>query len=316
MSVFLVCLAALLLDRLVGEPRVLHPLMGFGWLTMQFEVRARRPGFTGWLLGGLGVLLLAGIPALVAGLAWLFLQGPALWALEALVLWLAIGLRSLREHALAVADPLVRGDIAAAREAVAMLVSRDGQALDESGIAVAATESSLENGADAVFASLFWFVLAGLPGLVLHRLVNTLDAMWGYRTRDYADFGHVAARLDDLLNWLPARLTALSYALAGSPKRALSCWWQQAGAWSSPNAGPVMAAGAGALGLRLGGPAAYHGRMVERPWLGQGAAPTGADIHRALALIHRALGFWLLAILLGGVITWLNPFGLPSMAGG
>lgn len=310
MSVFLVCLAALLLDRLAGEPRWLHPLVGFGALASRFERRARRSGRAGLLLGGLGVVLLAGIPTGLAGLAWVLLEGPGLWLLEVGLLWLALGWRSLETHALAVSEPLARGDLAGARRAVAMLVSRDSEALDESGVAVAATESSLENGADAVFASLFWFAVAGLPGLVLHRLVNTLDAMWGYRTAGYRDFGRGAARLDDLLNWLPARLTALSYALAGQTRRALSCWRHQAGAWTSPNAGPVMAAGAAALGLRLGGPAAYHGGSVERPALGEGRAPTGADIGRALSLIRRALALWLLAILLLGGIAWLYSAGL------
>jgi adenosylcobinamide-phosphate synthase len=155
----------------------------------------------------------------------------------------------------------------------------------------------LENGNDAVFGALFWFALAGAPGVVAYRLANTLDAMWGYRTARYLRFGWAAARLDDLLNYVPARLTALTYAAAGRFERALACWRAQAGAWESFNAGPVMAAGAGALGVRLGGAAVYHGAPKERPPLGEGDAPGARDIRRALALVRRGVWLWLGALL-------------------
>jgi adenosylcobinamide-phosphate synthase len=145
-------------------------------------------------------------------------------------------------------------------------------------------------------------VLAWAPGVVLYRLANTLDAMWGYRTPRYRDFGWAAARLDDVLNWIPARLTALSYVVVGTkPALAWRCWREQAPVWKSPNAGPVMAAGAGALGLALGGQARYHGEWVARPALGEGLAPRAEDIDRAVALVRRALWLWLGAILVGGL---------------
>jgi adenosylcobinamide-phosphate synthase len=151
----------------------------------------------------------------------------------------------------------------------------------------------LENGNDAVFGALCWFALAGAPGVIVYRLANTLDARWGYRNPRYRDFGWAAARLDDVLNYLPARLTALTYAHLGKPLRALECWWRQAGAWESPNAGPVMAAGAGALGVRLGGPACYAGQWRARPPLGNETAPQLADIEGGLRLIRQGVAIWL-----------------------
>ena len=162
-------------------------------------------------------------------------------------------------------------------------------------------ESTLENGNDAVFGALFWFILFGGAGAVLFRLANTLDAMWGYKTGRFLRFGWAAARIDDVLNYLPARLTALSYALFGQTRRALACWRVQAPLWESPNAGPVMAAGAGSLGLALGGAAIYHGEREERTVLGEGRAPCAEDIGRALALLRRSTGLWLLACFIGGL---------------
>jgi adenosylcobinamide-phosphate synthase len=202
-----------------------------------------------------------------------------------------------------VLQPLAAGDLVSARATVARLVSRDPEAMDEHAIARATTESVLENGADAVFASLFWFLLAGLPGLVAHRLINTLDAMWGYRTPRFERFGKAAARLDDVLGWVPARLTAFTYALVGNWQRARQCWRYQARHWSSPNAGVVMAAGAGALGVTLGGDAVYADGVHQRPRLGGGGAPDAGSIRDALSLVQRALVLWLALIVLGGLLS-------------
>lgn len=301
----LICLLALLLDRWLGEPRRAHPLVLFGRLADGVERR--------WNLAaagrGVGLLALAVLVlpvVLAAALVTWLLSGIWLLAIELLVLYLAIGCRSLQLHARAVARPLAAGDLAAARHAVGMLVSRDTAALDAEGVATAATESVLENGADAVTASLFWYAVAGLPGVILHRSVNTLDAMWGYRTPRFRQFGWAAARLDDLLHWIPARLTALGYALVGKTRQALACWRRQASAWDSPNAGPVMAAGAGALGLRLGGAAPYHGAWRDRPLLGDGVSPDAGSIDRALGLLQRSLVLWLLGIVaFSGLAGWV-----------
>ena len=279
-------LAAVLLDRLLGEPRRFHPLVGFGYLAARIERRLNRRSLAG---GGLAWLLAVG--PWVALAFWLRPLAP--WVVDVALLTFALGAQSLCEHAAAVAQPLQQGRLDEARLRVGWIVSRETSGLDESGVAKAGVESVLENGNDAIFATLFWFALLGGPGALLFRLANTLDAMWGYRTERFNLFGRVAARLDDALNWLPARLTALTYALLGQTRTAFACWRTQAPGWDSPNAGPVMAAGAGSLGVRLGGAAIYHGQQEIRPPLGAGPAPVAADLGRAITLIRRSLGLWL-----------------------
>ena len=291
----LLTVGGVLLDRLLGEPRRWHPLVGFGKLADKAEslLRAGAPGHP--LANRLRGLF-----------AWLVLVAPvvalAAWfahpILDVLLLWLALGAKSLSDHARAIATPLAAGDLAAARVKVGMIVSRDTAELDEAGVAKAAVESVLENGNDAVFGALFWFVVAGGAGAVLFRLANTLDAMWGYKDSRRLYFGWAAARIDDLLNFVPARLTALTYAILGNARNAFACWRQQAPAWSSPNAGPVMASGAGALTLSLGGVARYHGHDESRPTLGNGPIPTATDIERAVALVENGVWCWMIALLL------------------
>ncbi|MDP3031397.1 MAG: adenosylcobinamide-phosphate synthase CbiB [Rhodocyclaceae bacterium] len=286
-------LVGVLLDCLLGEPRRWHPLVGFGRLADAAErvFRAGAPGHAiGNRLRGLAAWSVIVVPCVVLA-AWF-----AHPLLDALLLWLALGGRSLGEHARAVATPLAAGDLAnleMARTAVGRIVSRDTTQLDASGVATATVESVLENGNDAVFGALFWFFVAGGAGAVLYRLANTLDAMWGYKDARRIHFGWAAARLDDVLNYVPARLTALTYALLGNTQNALACWRAQASAWSSPNAGPVMAAGAGALKVGVGGTAIYHGRDEQRPALGRGPAPCAADIPRAVTLVVRGQWLWL-----------------------
>ncbi|MDR0777460.1 MAG: adenosylcobinamide-phosphate synthase CbiB [Azonexus sp.] len=295
----LAALAAVLADRLLGEPRRFHPLVGFGWLASALEL---------WLNSRLNKRTIA------AGLlAWLLAVGPwialAFWlrplapfAVDAVLLWFALGAQSLGEHAEAVARPLREGRLDEARQRVSWMVSRDTATLEESGVAKAGVESVLENGNDAVFGALFWFAVLGGPGALLFRLANTLDAMWGYRSERFNRFGRCAARLDDVLNWLPARLTALTYALLGRTRCALACWRTQAAAWESPNAGPVMAAGAGGLGVQLGGAAIYYGREEMRPPLGAGRPPLAADLGRAVALVRHGLWLWLAIFFLTGLL--------------
>ena len=282
-------LAAVLLDRLLGEPKRWHPLVGFGKLATAIERRLNRrsqaTGVLAWLLA---------VAPWVALAFWLRPYAP--FAVDLALLYFALGAQSLGEHAAAIAQPLQAGDLAQARQRVGWIVSRETATLDAAGVAKAGVESVLENGNDAIFGALFWFALLGGPGALLFRLANTLDAMWGYRSERYNLFGRCAARLDDALNWLPARLTALTYALLGQTRNALSCWRTQAPGWESPNAGPVMAAGAGSLGIALGGAAIYHGAEEIRPPLGCGPAPVAADLERAMLLVNHSLWLWLAAL--------------------
>ncbi|THF63992.1 cobalamin biosynthesis protein [Pseudothauera nasutitermitis] len=293
--VFLKLAAGLLADRLLGEPRRCHPLVGFGHLANRLEDWLNRGHRSARARIGLGMLAwtLAVLPWAALAL-WLRGVHPhAHWIVDIALLWFALGARSLTEHAMAIAAPLAAGELPLARERVGYIVSRDTRALDTEGVARAATESVLENGNDAVFGTLFWFLVAGGPGALLFRLANTLDAMWGYRTPRFLHFGRAAARLDDVLNWLPARLTALTYALLGDTRRALRCWRAQAAQWDSPNAGPVMAAGAGALAVRLGGAAIYHGRTENRPVLGEGPPADAAILLHAVRLVRHGMLLWL-----------------------
>jgi len=300
MSLGLTTLAALLLDALFGEPRRGHPLVLFGRWAERLE-RRFNPGGRGWRSHGVSAWLLAVLPP--TAVVWLLADLPGLgWVVSVLALYAAVGLRSLNEHAEPVAQALEQGDLARARERVGYMVSRDTRELDDSAVARAATESVLENGSDAVFAALFWFAVAGAPGVVLYRLANTLDAMWGYRNARFERFGWAAARIDDLLNYIPARLVALTYAVLGKTALALQCWRQQAPLWDSPNAGPVMAAGAGALGVQLGGPAIYHGELHERPHLGEGEPARATDIQRGMDLVRQGVMLWVAVLIVGG---WL-----------
>lgn len=297
MSLLLATLAGVTLDGLLGEPKRWHPLVAFGNVAQRIEQRLNSGGH-GWRSHGVTGWCVAVLPLTLLTL--LLVQIPYLGALlEVLALYAALGLRSLGEHAMPVAQALRLGDLAQARRRVGYMVSRNTTELDSAGVARAGTESVLENGSDAVFAALFWFLVAGAPGVVLYRLSNTLDAMWGYRNARFERFGWAAARIDDGLNYIPARLVALTYALLGQTRLALRCWRRQAPLWDSPNAGPVMAAGAGALGVALGGAGVYHGELHQRPELGEGAAPQARDIERALNLVWGGVLLWLVVVVIG-----------------
>jgi adenosylcobinamide-phosphate synthase len=208
-----------------------------------------------------------------------------------IVAWPFVALRSLHDHVAAVSAPLQAGDLAGARVAVSQIVGRDPATLDEAGIARAAIESLAENTSDGVMAPLFWGALFGLPGIIGYKAINTLDSMIGHRTVRHEAFGWASARIDDLVNLVPARLTGLLFVLV-APRRseAMACMLRDARRHRSINAGWPEAAMAGALGVRLSGPRVYHGGMADEPWL-NGAArdPLAADVVGGLAIYVRAM---------------------------
>ncbi len=307
MDVAIVILAALMLDRLLGEPQRWHPLVGFGRLAKIIETHANDNTLATSIqkYRGIAALFMLIIP-LTASCAYITYRYDTYFIFEIFILYLALGARSLIEHAQRVVDALMLKRTDEARLFTSHLVSRDTVAMDESDMSRAVIESTLENGNDAIFAPLFWFAIGGAPAVVFYRLCNTLDAMWGYRTPRFLHFGWAAARLDDGLNYMPARLTALTYACLGHFQTAVRCWRTQANQCKSPNAGPVMSSGAGALALQLGGPTVYHGKLEACPLLGCGKPPLASNIAQATHLIQKSIILWTCIALLAA--------GSPSFA--
>lgn len=277
-------------DAVFGDPVRRHPVAGFGTVAAALERRVyadrRAPGvgYTALLVGGavgLGVLVDRGRPALRI-------------VSTAVATWAVLGGSSLAGHGAALARELAASDLDAARRRIPSLCGRDPASLDLAGLARAGTESLAENTADAVVAPLLWGAVAGVPGLLGYRAVNTLDAMVGYRSPRHLRFGWASARLDDLANLVPARVTAalvtvLAPAVGGTPRAALAAWRRDARGHPSPNAGPVEAAAAGALGVGLGGPTVYPHGTEDRPRLGSGPPPGPDDLRRA-ARLSRLVG--------------------------
>ncbi|MVF11168.1 cobalamin biosynthesis protein [Ketobacter sp. MCCC 1A13808] len=293
-------LIALSLDQWLGETRRWHPLVGFGHLAANLESRFNRHPASRTSIGpGLIAWLIAVVPWV--GLSVWLSATPAGFVFEIAVLYLAVGRKSLFQHSQRVYQALSSNNLEQGRYHASRMVSRDCSSLDQSGCARATTESVLENGSDSIFGALFWFALLGAPGAVLYRLANTLDAMWGYRNHRFLWFGAPAAHLDDLLNLVPARLCALCYAFAGRTSNAIASWRRFARQLSSPNGGPVMAAGAGAINVRLGGPAVYHGVEQDKPYFGGEEECRPEHIVQANRLVDRSL---LIFILLFSVLAY------------
>lgn len=297
MMIFLSVLAAFALDKLFGEPSRHHPLVYFGkWADfveaqMNRKDAKRATGVFAYSIVVSPLLVCAVIVQIIANL-----NSVLFVLLSSVFLYIAIGWSSLLQHAKAIAEPLKAEQIPEAQKALSMIVSRETDELGETDIAKAATESVLENGADAIFSAVFWYCLLGIPGVVLYRVSNTLDAMWGYKTERFLSFGWFAARTDDVLNFIPARLTALTYALVGRFNLAMQYWKAQGRDWKSPNAGPVMSAGAGAINTSLGGAARYATGLQQRPVLGPEETvttrATAQSIFDACALVDRGVYLW------------------------
>jgi adenosylcobinamide-phosphate synthase len=275
-----------LADLALADPRRAHPVAGFGRAASALERLSYRDGRAA---GAAHTGALVGAVVLTAAAAQARASAPARFALTAAATWAALGGTTLARTGVRMADLLDAGDIEAARALVPALCGRDPASLDAGGLARAALESVAENTADAQVASLLWAAVAGVPGVLGYRAVNTLDAMIGHRSPRYARFGWAAARSDDVANYLPARATAILTALCaplvgGSAGGALRAWRADAARHPSPNAGVTEAAFAGALGVRLGGPTQYRHQLEIRPTLGGGPDPGVGDLRRAVRL--------------------------------
>ncbi len=288
-------LVALILDAILGEPdwlwrRFPHPatLMGraVAWLDSRLNHGSGRR-----LAGMVAVGLLVGGAALAG---YVLDRLPGHVVIDILLAAILLAQRSLADHVAQVAEALREG-LPQGRRAVAMIVGRDPETLDQSGVARAAIESAAENFSDGVVAPAFWFLLFGLPGILVYKIVNTADSMIGYRTARYEKFGWAAARLDDVLNWIPARITGGLICLAYWSAEAWRVMRADAGKHRSPNAGWPEAAMAGVLGVALAGPRSYDGEMRDLAWVNPAGRKflTPPDIDNAVAVLWRS---WFVAV--------------------
>lgn len=312
---------ALAIERRLGYPQKLadtigHPVVWFGKLISFCETRLNTDARTGpqRKLAGLVALALLLLCVLIVTvgirtiLSWL----PFGWLVEMLLATAFLAQKELGRAVEAVSEAL-RQSLSAGREAVSHVVGRDPQALDEAGVARAAVETLAESASDGVVAPWFFLVLFGLPGIALYKAVNTADSMIGHLNDRYRDYGWAAARLDDVLNWIPARLTAMLITIAcffvpgASPSKAWATARRDARKHESPNAGWPESAFAGALGFQLGGPRSYDGEMVDLPAFGTGKTALGAsDIMLALLLYRRTLDVLLATSALLALMLWIS----------
>lgn len=280
---------ALILDAVLGEPswlwrRVPHPVVAIGGVIRALETALNRGGAR-VARGALAMALLMGMVLPVPVMIWLWEYG---WPLEVLGAAILLAQRSLVEHVRAVDEGLLQG-LEAGRAAVSRIVGRDPAHLEDSGVARAAIESAAENFSDGVVAPAFWFALLGLPGIVAYKAVNTADSMIGYRTERYLAFGRIAARADDVMNWIPARLTGVLFCVARGGFRAFRVMVRDAGQHRSPNAGWPEAAMAASLDVALAGPRVYPTHRVEDAFMHpEGRAAARTDIDPALGTLWRA----------------------------
>ncbi|WP_422038725.1 adenosylcobinamide-phosphate synthase CbiB [Roseibium sp.] len=307
-------LAALLLDAVVGDPdwlwrRLPHPVVWIGKVITFFDGKMNRPSLSSGQRKRAGTLLLAvlvlGGLALGAVLQHLFARIPFGDVLTVIIAAVFIAQNSLYCHVAAVRDGLEGSGLEGGRKAVAMIVGRDPEQLDEAGVSRAAVESCAENFSDGVVAPVFWFALLGLPGLLAYKAVNTADSMIGHRNETYQDFGWASARFDDLINLPASRLSGLFIALAaplahGSPGKSLACVFKDARKHRSPNAGWPEAAMAGALDIALAGPRAYLGYTVDDPYMNAAGRKqaTANDIDRAVFVMIGACAVQAFLVLL------------------
>ncbi|PKK40602.1 Adenosylcobinamide-phosphate synthase [Clostridiaceae bacterium JG1575] len=286
---------ALFLDFILGDPAFIpHPVVGFGALIRRLDDALRRPEDskgTALAKGALLVLVLLLAAAVPSAIVLHFLKGPARFIAYVVLFWFCLSCRTMEKEANGVLSALTSDGLLAGRRQVGRIVGRDTASLDEAGILRATLESVAESTSDGIIAPMFWGLLLGPVGALVYKAINTMDSMIGYRSEKYVYFGKVAARLDDIANLVPARLTALLALLLapyveGRIKEAARVYRVNGTAHESPNAGHPEAAFAGALAVRLGGPAVYQGRWEEKPFINpQGHAPTAQDVSKSLRLM-------------------------------
>ena len=269
------------------------------WIDQRFN----QPSGARKLIGAIAAIFVIGTTFAFGWFIARLLSGSVAGAIVlGIVAWPLLAARSMREHFEAVSRPLTGGDLDMARREVAKIVGRDPTQLDEAGIGRAAIESLAENTSDGIVAPVFWGVIFGLPGIAGYKAINTLDSMIGHRSDRYAEFGWAAARVDDIVNLVPARLTGLLFAVASWSATALRTMWRDAPSHRSPNAGWPEAAMAGGLGVRLSGPRTYGETIIDEPWInGTARDPVPADLEQASRLYVRCL--ILLCAILGVLVV-------------
>lgn len=315
-------LLAALIEAVAGYPNLLyraigHPVTWIARLIAWGDETWNSDGDSDGAqkLQGVALLLLLIAVGLIAGLViarLCFVLLPSVMAIVIVAVLASslIAQRSLDAHVTAVAEALETSGVEAGREAVAEIVGRDTREMDEAAISRAAIESLAESFSDGIVAPLFWLTLAGLPGAIAYKAINTADSMIGHKTDRYRAFGWASARTDDLVNLPASRLAALWLVAAAAaekgltPRRALATAMRDARKHESPNAGWPEAAMAGALGVRLGGPRTYGDETVEAAWLGDGRSDVGArDIRTAIGLYRRACAIQMIVLALIALVT-------------
>jgi len=290
-TILVIILLALVLDRWLPERGGFRLWVWYSdWaesIEQRFNGGLRAQGIFAVLLATAPILIVIALANLILGQ----IAGALTFLFSVVVLYLCVDLYRLGDVAWAVAAALENGDVAHASARLKDLTGKDTIETTEAGVAHATVEAVLKQGNKLVMAPIFWFLLLGPFGAMLQRLASVLDRLWAHRTARFTEFGWAAARLDDLLCWIPARITAISYAIMGSFEDALHCWRRQAGMWSGLSSGPLLASGLGALHLDTceDGEKDAYGNMAIDP----ASLPDAGDVRRAVALVWRVMLFWL-----------------------
>lgn len=332
MAKFLAVAIAVFLDRLFGELPIYHPLKGFTRFATyiedhwhrQDEISKHTPQVDQSpqanqapetsdkvanaaaesalvIKGALATILLVLPFVVLTAIIGQILPVPLNFVFNVFILYLAIGAHNLKQHAFDVQNALISENLELARKNLATIVNRDTTQMDRQDIISTCIESIVENGSEMILAPIFLFLVGGAPAAVLCTLVHTLNNMWGYQSPHYKNFGWFVGKVNSVLNWVPSRMAAFSYILLGDMKNGWQCLNVQAKNWNSPNSELVVATGAGALNLEIGGDLYYQGQLKTRSKLGNGKLPDLSDIARASDLVERSMILWLVFTLMSGM---------------